>query len=45
MEALAGKRTAVEDPILGFIQAQQPPEAAIQFQRGLLDHLRLSVNL
>jgi acetoin utilization deacetylase AcuC-like enzyme len=43
MEALSGKRTAVEDPMLEFIQAQQAPEPAIQLQRRLLEELCASV--
>jgi len=45
MEALSGNRTAVEDPMLEFIQAQQAPEPAIILQRRLLEELRASVKL
>jgi acetoin utilization deacetylase AcuC-like enzyme len=45
MEALAGKHTAVEDPMLDFIRAQQPPESAMKLQRSLLEDLRASATL
>lgn len=33
MEALSGVKTEVEDPLLAFIQQQQPREAFTRFQR------------
>jgi hypothetical protein len=39
MEALSGIRTEVQDPLLGFIQQQQPREAFKQFQRAAIDRL------
>ncbi|MHC6225601.1 class II histone deacetylase [Pseudomonas sp. X10] len=37
LEALSGVRTEVTDPMLEFIQAQQPDARLRAFQRGLLD--------
>ncbi len=39
IEELAGVRTAVDDPMLAFIQLQQPNEALLGFQRQLIEHL------
>jgi len=36
IEALSGEASAVEDPILDFVRAQQPNEAMCAFQRALL---------
>ncbi len=43
LEALSGVRTDVIDPMLEFIQAQQPNPQACAFQRGLLDTLTLQL--
>jgi len=45
LEELAGHRTAVEDPILDFVRAQQPPEAATALQRRLLTEQRDGLGL
>jgi acetoin utilization deacetylase AcuC-like enzyme len=37
MEALAGERTAVVDPVLEFIKLQQPNPAFVAFQRRMID--------
>ncbi|MCY1451622.1 Histone deacetylase-like amidohydrolase [compost metagenome] len=37
IEALAGVSTAVEDPLLGFIEQQQPNAEVRALQRRLLD--------
>ena len=39
MEALSGVKTEVEDPLLTFIQQQQPREAFTRFQRQAIDEL------
>ena len=39
MEALSGVKTEVEDPLLAFIQQQQPREAFTRFQRQAIDEL------
>ena len=39
MEALSGIRTEVQDPLLEFIQQQQPRAAFAQFQRQAIDRL------
>jgi hypothetical protein len=39
MEQLSGIRTEVQDPLLEFIQQQQPREAFNQFQRQAIDTL------
>ncbi|CAI2122380.1 class II histone deacetylase [Serratia quinivorans] len=39
MEQLSGIRTEVQDPLLAFIQQQQPREAFNQFQRQAIDRL------
>lgn len=39
LEELAGVRTAVEDPMLEFVQLQQPKEALLGFQRQWVDQL------
>jgi acetoin utilization deacetylase AcuC-like enzyme len=39
IEELAGVRTAVTDPMLEFVQLQQPKEALAAFQRYLIDEL------
>jgi acetoin utilization deacetylase AcuC-like enzyme len=39
MEALSGVKTEVEDPLLMFIQQQQPREAFTRFQRQAIDEL------
>ncbi|VTM52789.1 deacetylase [Klebsiella pneumoniae] len=39
MEALSGIRTEVQDPLLEFIQQQQPRAAFAQFQREAIDRL------
>ncbi len=39
LEELAGVRTAVTDPMLEFVQLQQPKEALAAFQRHLIDEL------
>lgn len=39
MEELSGIRTEVKDPMLAFIQQQQPREAFNQFQRDAIDQL------
>ncbi|WP_434624347.1 class II histone deacetylase [Pseudomonas sp. Z1-29] len=39
LEELAGVRTAVTDPMLEFVQLQQPKEALAAFQRQLIDEL------
>ena len=43
LEALSGVRTNVVDPMLEFIQAQQPNPQFCAFQRGLLDELALQL--
>ncbi|MNO65943.1 Histone deacetylase-like amidohydrolase [compost metagenome] len=43
LEALSGVRTGVIDPMLEFIQAQQPNPQACAFQRELLDTLALQL--
>ncbi|OMQ22444.1 hypothetical protein BMI79_13130 [Serratia oryzae] len=45
MEELSGIRTEVQDPLLGFIQQQQPREAFNQFQRAALDRLAREFDL
>ncbi|WP_010171357.1 class II histone deacetylase [Pseudomonas sp. PAMC 25886] len=39
LEELAGVRTAVEDPMLEFVQLQQPKDALLGFQRQWVDQL------
>ncbi|HBX5062323.1 TPA: class II histone deacetylase, partial [Klebsiella pneumoniae] len=39
MEALSGIRTEVQDPLLEFIQQQQPRATFAQFQRQAIDRL------
>ncbi|PLM00907.1 class II histone deacetylase, partial [Klebsiella pneumoniae] len=39
MEALSGIRTEVKDPLLEFIQQQQPRATFTQFQRQAIDRL------
>ncbi|MDU7467670.1 MAG: class II histone deacetylase, partial [Serratia marcescens] len=39
MEQLSGVRTEVQDPLLAFIQQQQPRDAFNRFQREALDEL------
>ena len=39
MEALSGIRTEVRDPLLEFIQQQQPRATFAQFQRRAIDRL------
>lgn len=39
MEALSGVKTEVEDPLLAFIQQQQPRESFTRFQRQAIDEL------
>lgn len=39
MEALSGIKTEVRDPLLAFIQQQQPREAFTRFQRRAIDEL------
>lgn len=39
VEELAGVRTEVIDPMLDFVQLQQPNEALLTFQRGWIDRL------
>lgn len=39
METLSGVRTEVQDPLLEFIQQQQPRAAFAQFQRQAIDRL------
>ncbi|HDS1695709.1 MULTISPECIES: class II histone deacetylase [Pseudomonas] len=43
LEALSGVRTGVIDPMLEFIQSQQPNPQACAFQRELLDTLALQL--
>ncbi|KVN18192.1 hypothetical protein WT09_11340 [Burkholderia stagnalis] len=45
VEALAGVRTGVADPMLELAIAQQPGERFLAFQRGLLDELAASFGL
>lgn len=45
MEELSGIRTEVQDPMLEFIQQQQPREAFNQFQRAAIDQLARQFNL
>jgi acetoin utilization deacetylase AcuC-like enzyme len=45
VEELSGVRTAVQDPLLDLIKAQQPSERFAQFQRTLLDELARSLKL
>lgn len=45
VEALAGVRTDVADPMLELAIAQQPGERFLAFQRGLLDELAASFGL
>lgn len=40
IETLSGIRTAVRDPLLGFIEQQQPNAAFVRFQRDALDRLQ-----
>ncbi|HGS6999720.1 TPA: class II histone deacetylase, partial [Klebsiella pneumoniae] len=39
METLSGIKTEVQDPLLAFIQQQQPREAFTRFQRRAIDEL------
>jgi acetoin utilization deacetylase AcuC-like enzyme len=39
LEELAGVRTAVEDPMLEFVQLQQPKDVLLGFQRQWIDRL------
>lgn len=43
MEALSGIRTEVRDPLLEFIQQQQPRATFAQFQRRAIDGWRSSL--
>uniref|UniRef100_A0A182T3L1 Histone deacetylase domain-containing protein n=1 Tax=Anopheles maculatus TaxID=74869 RepID=A0A182T3L1_9DIPT len=45
MEELSGIRTEVQDPLLGFIQQQQPRDAFNQFQRTAIDRLAQEFDL
>jgi hypothetical protein len=42
IEELAGIRTEVTDPMLEFVQLQQPKEAFAAFQRHLIDELAVA---
>lgn len=43
LEELAGVRTAVEDPMLEFVQLQQPKDVLLGFQRQWIDRLAQGV--
>ncbi|HEI8866696.1 class II histone deacetylase [Serratia sp. AKBS12] len=45
MEQLSGIRTEVQDPLLAFIQQQQPREAFNRFQRDAIDQLARQFSL
>ncbi|MAK90312.1 MAG: class II histone deacetylase [Oleibacter sp.] len=45
METLSGIKTAAEDPLLGFIQAQQPAERWMKAQRQAIDQQKEKVGL
>jgi len=43
MEALSGHKTEVEDPLLEFIQLQQPDADFVAFQKSKIDQLKQKV--